>query len=68
MATADTIRDDIHEVINEHGHPQSVQDCGDGTTIPVCCQCFACVRPNRGQGMICDECDAEFSAHCAHDY
>ncbi|MBK6616356.1 hypothetical protein [Ottowia sp.] len=51
------------EVTNEHGFPQMVDEEGS----PICASCAAAVMPNRGQGMICDQCDHEFTLHCLHD-
>lgn len=62
--------EDIPEFIeftNEHGFPQMMQHGGKGQYFAVCCQCKACVMPNRGQGMICDQCDHEFTLHCEAD-
>jgi hypothetical protein len=55
------------EETNEHGFPQTMQHDGQGKYFPVCSDCRACVMPNRGQGMICDACDHEFTLHCEAD-
>ncbi len=61
--------DTFVEKENEAGFPQYYQVCSKtGDEYPVCIQCKSMVLPNRGQGMICDKCDREFSLECEKDY
>ena len=45
---------------NEYGHPQMFELSEDSNKVrswrPVCCSCYADVMPNRGEGMLCQNC------------
>ena len=56
------------DVENKHGFKDCLDINCDHPYIPLCPTCHCCVMPNRGQGMICDTCDHEFTLHCQHDY
>lgn len=56
------------EHINKHGFPDMLEITANGPSHEVCPQCKSCVMPNRGNGMLCDSCDYEFTLHCQHDY
>lgn len=36
--------------------------------FPICAQCGCHAMPNRGQGMICDDCDHQLMIEFQHDY
>lgn len=57
----------FRKMMNAHGHPQVFHIDSNGYNTPVCAQCHCCVMLNRGHGMICYECDHNFSMECAHD-
>ena len=54
----------FHEVTNEHGFFQLLDDEGHA----VCCQCHCLVMPNRGQGALCSTCDYDAFIESEHDY
>lgn len=56
------------EYINKYGFPDMLEITADEHPHEVCPQCKSCVMPNRGNGMLCDACDHEFTLHCEHDY
>ena len=55
------------EMTNEYGHLQTyMQD--EASLFPVCSSCHAMVMPNRGQGMLCDQCSHDIFIEMSHDY
>ena len=59
--------EDYCEVKNQHGF----EDFGfwaSGGFHVMCCECKSDKLENKGNGMACSDCQAQFLVDCAHDY
>lgn len=63
---AEAEADEFEQITNQFGFPEW-GFYEKGKWFPVCSQCNSHKLPNRGQGMLCPDCEHEFNMECEHD-
>lgn len=58
--------DEFEQITNNFGFPE-LGFYEKGSWFPVCSQCHCHKLPNRGQGMLCSDCEHDFDLECERD-